>query len=439
MKESEISRIFRLLGRRWVVVAIVCIVGFGLLPVAATHIASYKGTAGLLVVSEAVKDTTLSDPDLPSIITSTEVMARVIRRLNLDTDPIALSKKVKTKLPAKSSILEISYQDTDSVRAAAVTNAIADEASSYFHEIATRGYNDVIAALNVQIKNSKSEIADANKRLQEASAQNAFASSDNALDDLTTQINELREQRGEINASLAADRASSAALGQQLRDIAPIVRGEILQKDPVVQQIQSGLAKDVAVLNSERASFRESFPGLAALKSRVANEGSQLAPIETTAVTKGVGLSPSYTQTVLDSERASGLVEADAARLQATDAQLDADQLHLQQVAQAGAIVATLRAERDTALQQYEALSQRLSAAQGDAAQAASLGTLVVVSRALPGPSSMGLWLTALGLVVLFLAIIADYAVDAIDRRFWGTPDIESVYGRPVLLRVGSR
>ena len=95
------------------------------MPIVAQLIPSYKGEAEILIVSQALKDTTLSDPDLPSIITSTQVLSRVIDRLKLNTDPVALSKKVKTKLPVKSSILELTYKDSDAARAATITNAIA--------------------------------------------------------------------------------------------------------------------------------------------------------------------------------------------------------------------------------------------------------------------------------------------------------------------------
>jgi hypothetical protein len=440
LKNSEIDQFVNLVRRRWLVVVVVCVIGFGLMPIAAMSILAYKANANLLIVSEALKDTTLSDPDLPAILTSTEVLGRVINRLKLNTNPTALAKQIKTKLPAKSSILELTYSDRDSVKAATVTNAIADEATSYFHQIATRGYTDVIEALNRRIAESQAQIGAANRRLQQASANDLFASSDKALDDQTAQIDELRVQRGQINTSLAADRATATALEKQLRNINPIVRGEILQKDVVYQQLQTELAKDVAELISERASFRDSFPGLAALVRRVDRERDQLKSVEGVAIRNGAGLSPSFTQTILDGERAAGLVGADRERLRATDAQVVAEQKHLQQVAGAGAVVSTLRAKRDAALQQYITLTQRLSTAQGDAAQAASLGRLVVVSRAIPGtPVLSPTWLLGFGVLVLTLAIGAAYGFDAIDRRLWGVREIEHVYGRPVFMEVGGR
>jgi capsular polysaccharide biosynthesis protein len=410
------------------------------MPFIATQLPVYKGEAQLLIVSQALnKDTTLSDPDLPSIVTSTEVLSRVIHRLKLDTDPIKLAKKIKTKLPPKSSILDVTYKDTDRQRAADVTNAIADEAVSYFHEIAIRGYSSINDALTKQIAQTKATMAEADRRLDEASANSGFSSSDKALDDLTSQINDLQVQAGQVNTSLAADQATATALKKQLSDISPIVRGEILQKDIVYQQVQTVVGRDVADLVSQRSSFKDSFPGLAALSARVNRERSQAATTADSAVQDGAGESPSYTQTILDTERAEGAVAADRERLSSTNSQIAHLQTHLREVAGVGANVGTLRASRDADLEHYIGLTQRLTTAEGDAAQAASLGTLVVVSRAIPGQSSLLFYLAALAFALLLLAIGVAFIVDRLDHSFWSSSEIASVYDRPVIGRVGGR
>jgi capsular polysaccharide biosynthesis protein len=426
--------------RRWLVALTVCVVGFGLLPNVGMALKTFKGNAGLLIVSEANKDTTLSEPDLPSILTSTEVLGRVIRRLDLNTSPNLLALKIKTTLPAKSSILEVTYQDKNAVKAATVTNAIADEAASYFHEIATHGYADVLKALNRRIAESQARVASIDRLLQHAYANDFFTSSERSVDDLTTHYDDLRIQRGQADASLAADRATAASLEKQLRNISPIVRGEILQKDVVYQQMQAGLARDAADLISEQSSFRDSFPGLSALVKRVDREREQLNSAGSVAVQNGAGLSAAATQTILDGEHAAALVGADRERRRVIDAQVVAERQHLEQVAGAGAVVSTLRAKREAALQQYIALTQRLTTAQGDAAQGASLGRLVVVSRALPGAAVLPpQLLVGIGALILVLALAAAYIAEALDRRLWGAREIESIYKRPVFIEVGRR
>ncbi len=434
---KQLRRILEVLRRRWVVAAAVLVVGLGLVPVVALLAPAYKAEADILIVSEALKDTTSSDPSLPSIITSTEVLNRVIDRFGLRTDSIALAKKIKTKLPPKSSVMSVTYKDSDGRRAANVVNGVVDEAAAYYHQIAMRGYTAVIAALNARIAESKQKIAAADAQLQSASTSNAFYNSDKALDDLTNQVDSIEVTRNQLGSTLAGDRATLAALQRQLRAIEPIVHGEILQKDPVYAQLANEFGRDVADLTSERASFRATFPGLSALAGRVDRERGELTSAAATAIGRGDGLSTSYTQAVVDVGHAAAAVAADVERLRATDGQLASERQHLKDVAGAGALVGTLRAERDAELAKYLTLTQRLGMAEGDAAQAASLGSLVVVSRAVPGKSSLWLWLSAFLIVTIALATGAAYLVESVDPRLWGIREIESVYGRPVLFRVG--
>ena len=435
MKNPEILRFVELLRRRWLVIAVLWGVGMLALPLFAMLAPpTHKATAELLLVSQALKDTTEANPDLPSIVTSTEVLDRVIDRLNLNTNPTSFAQSIKTKSPTKASSIEVTYQDPDGVKAATVANALADESARYFHEVATRGY---AASIKSHIAESKAEISEDDRLLQ---AKHAYASSDKVIDDLTSRVDGLEAQRLGLASTLAADRAAVASLNWQLRDIDPIVRGEILTKDVVYLQTQSELAKDVADLHSERASFRNNFPGLAALEARVESERSQLKSLEAAAVKDGAGLSSSSTQTVLDRDRAVGAAASDVERLRATDAQLADERRRLEDVAGAGAAIGTLRAERGAALQQYLNLTQRLGTTLGDAAQAASLGTLVVVSRALPIPSESRKEIVALGaLLILALAVGAAYVLDEIDRRLWGVREIENLYGRPVLIEFGGK
>ncbi len=436
LKNKDWTYLVDVLRRRWVVIVTLCGIGIILMPVVKKLTPPvFRATAELLIVSQTSKDTTESNPDLPTIVASTAVLDRVIKRLELRTNPLALGKKIKTKSPAKASTLELTYEDGDGPRSAAVANAIADESSAYFHQVATSGYNDAIAALTVRIAQSRAQIAADDRLLQ---SRHAFAASDRVLDDLTSQIDELRVEHRQLSATLAADSALVSAFDRQLAEIKPIVRGEILQKQVVYQQLQGELARDVGDLDSERASFRESFPGLKALQKRVSRERTSLSSAAASAVKDGAGLSASYTQSLLDRARAAGALAADRERLLANNEQLVAEQRHLTQVAGAGAALGTLRAERSAALDRYLALTQRLGTTQADAAQAASLGNLVVVSRAVPGPAERDWWPLVIGGLVCVLAFGAAFAVDALDRRFWGTREMEDAYGRPVLMEIRS-
>jgi hypothetical protein len=207
-----------------------------------------------------------------------------------------------------------------------------------------------------------------------------------------------------------------------------MVRADVLQHDPQYQELQSQFTADAAQLAASRVSHTESFPGVVALAEKVDREKDQLKASEASAVRNGAGLSPSYT------------LAGDRARLNALDMQLAEERANLQRLASPGAAIGTVRAERDAAQQQYLSLTERLSAAQADAAQAASLGTLVVIDRAVASANPG--WLISphlfviLGLIVLALAIAAAYVADNVDRRFWEASDMENLYDRPVLLTL---
>ena len=433
---DALERFSHVLRRRLLWIVAVCICGVAASPFLPRLIhASYDATARLLAVSEVAKDTSATSVDLPSVAQSTEVVDRVNRRLNL-SDDVDVRHHIKAKVLPRSSILEITYRDIEKERAATIANAVADETVAYYHEIATRRYDDVTRQLNQAIAKLRSEIDAANGRLQRASVNNPYANYDKASEDLAARIAGLHAQRDQAYADLIADSATSSALQAQGPKIAGIVKQEILAADPVYTEIQKQLASDEATLAAQRATYTDSNPAVAALLSKVELERTQLLAAEQAALKNRAGSSASYASNVLAERQASGKTAADRARLQAIDTELAEAEQQARDTFGPGATVGVLRAERDAAQQQYLALTQRLSAAQADAAQAASLGTLVVVDRAIPSDSHWQLLFEYFPLLyalsVCALAILAAYAVDGTDRRFWDSKDLEDLYGRPV-------
>ena len=106
LKNKDWTYLVDVLRRRWVVIVTLCGIGIILMPVVKKLTPPvFRATAELLIVSQTSKDTTESNPDLPTIVASTAVLDRVIKRLELRTNPLALGKKIKTKSPAKASTL----------------------------------------------------------------------------------------------------------------------------------------------------------------------------------------------------------------------------------------------------------------------------------------------------------------------------------------------
>jgi capsular polysaccharide biosynthesis protein len=435
--QSGIERFAQIVRRRFYLILAVCICGVALSPFLPRMLhVTYHATARLLVVNEAQKDTTSAGADLPTIAQSSAVLERVKRKLKLDEDVIAIRKAVKGKVLARSSIMEVTYRDQDPDRAALIANTVADETAVYYHEIATGRYDDVIRRLNENIAQRKAEVDAVNKRLQLAAVNNPYANASKASDDLMGQIGNLQALRDQAYADLLADRAALSAVTAQGPKIAGIVRQEALKSDAVYTGVEAQLALDEAALSVQRATYTDSNPAVISVREKVILERKQLRTMEAASLRKHRGSSATFASNALDEGKAAGKVASDEARVQAYDGEIAVAQQHFRETFGPGASIAVMHAERDAAQQQYLALVQRLSEAQADATQAASLGTLVVVDRALAGES---LWRMVFayfplvyGLFVCALALAAAYAAESLDRRLRHPEDLEDLYGRPV-------
>jgi hypothetical protein len=213
------------------------------------------------------------------------------------------------------------------------------------------------------------------------------------------------------------------------------VQQEVLERDPVYTRIQAQLAGDEAALAEKRATYTDENPAVASLAAKVDLERKHLRAVEAKSLRSRSGSSPSYASNLLEEQKAAGTVAGDEARVRALDAQIADAERHLRETFGPGAAAGGLRAERDAAQQQYLSLTQRLSSAQADAAQAASLGTLVVVDRAIPEKAKWELLFAYFPLVyallVCLLALAGASVAESMDRRFRDSQDLEDFYGRP--------
>jgi uncharacterized protein involved in exopolysaccharide biosynthesis len=102
--------------------------------------------------------------------------------------------------------------------------------------------------------------------------------------------------------------------------------------------------------------------------------------------------------------------------------------------------LATLRREREAAAAAYAALSQRLASTLADRAQAASIGTVVIVDPAVEATPTLLSQPAALALIIgticVWLAITLALAADAYDTRLHDRGAVERLYGRPVLTTI---
>jgi hypothetical protein len=131
--------------------------------------------------------------------------------------------------------------------------------------------------------------------------------------------------------------------------------------------------------------------------------------------------------------KAQAQLESDQAKLNATNASLN--QLHAQ--IGSGNVandVARIRRDRDNAETAYTALARRLSEAVADRAQAASVGSVIVIDRASfakPSTFTSGKFIgLALIVLTIWLAITAAVLIDADRHVILGGPGTNGTAGR---------
>ncbi len=236
-----------------------------------------------------------------------------------------------------------------------------------------------------------------------------------------------------------SDEAIAAAQSAQPREIAGIVRNEVLVNDPYVQQLRAGQARDAARLEFERAQFTDNFPGMPGMFDQVQREKSALFAAEKLAVSGAPSSSASYAATVLARRSALAVAAGDRARVSAIDAQIAREEGYLRDLPGTGSTVNLLRAERDGAKTSYAATLARLTDTRANQAAAASLGSLVVVDRA--SDASPRIPRLAMDIIVAFILLALTtavaYAVDVLDPALRSPEAIEKLYGIPIIGNLG--
>ena len=108
-----------------------------------------------------------------------------------------------------------------------------------------------------------------------------------------------------------------------------------------------------------------------------------------------------------------------------------------------GTRYAELAAERTGLEAEYTALAQRRENALANRAEASSLGSVVVLYRAIKADTKLAGGRTRAGvlavLLILAAAIGAAFAAESLDPRIRRAEEIEELYGIPVVATFGSK
>ncbi|MGH7706612.1 MAG: GumC family protein [Vulcanimicrobiaceae bacterium] len=402
---------------------------------------SFEATAGVMLVPAAAETQTqnkTSSIDLPGLLTSTTVLSAVRDELNLPRSLKEMRSALVVKTPEyQSNLMPITVRDPVPARAVATVNALADELSQFYRDIAARRYTEEATYLSAALTQQRTRIRALDRQLQAASSRNAFVGSAKAVDAIALQLDALTGERGNAYATMVSDEAQLESITHHFAQAQPIVKRELIDNDPVSRALREQLAKDTAALDSAKAEFTEAYPGLPDLQARVDGVRAQLTQAEARAAGAPEANSTSYAAWLLDRGKASASVNGDRARVAALDSEIAQTKARLHDLPRGGVTVDSLRLERDADQAAYQALAARLSSALADQAEAASLGSIVVVDRAARAESTLSkqAWLFApvVALFALGLALGFAYFLECADPRIRSSLQVEQLYGRPII------
>jgi capsular polysaccharide biosynthesis protein len=426
--------------RRWMLVAATLVIGLIGAAFLFQHVPrTYEASSQVLIVNENDgRDPSVSSVDLPSVATSTVVLQSVLDQLKLPISLIDMKKHIKARVGQRSSIMDISYRDSSPDRAVAVPNAVAEELSRYYEQISSGRADTDVRKLDTAIADVSVRLRDINGRLAQQSAAQPYVDSDKSLDTVTERLDDLMTQRELANATLANDIAAQQAISGDRATLSKVARHEILQNDPLYKQLSDGTAKDAAQLAFDHASYTDRYPALPGLEAKTAAERATMAAEAKRSLSAPDAFSASDVANEMESRKAAAIVEGDRAKVSALDSLIATAQERLKDVPAATASTAWLKLQRDAAQADYLTLSSRRTAALADRAEALSLGSVVVVDRAVKADTAVvGLGRKSLAIVTAALVIAFSigmaFLVEMLDPRIRRADQIENLYGTPLI------
>jgi capsular polysaccharide biosynthesis protein len=399
----------------------------------------YVAGANVLVVNGNTRDDpTLSSPDLPSIATSSVVLDRVLGDLKLDLPLTTIKKHLTVKTPAfHSSIIRIEYVDASPSRAALIANGVADELTRYYEQISTARYDADLSALNGELSAESKRIETLTRQIAARGAGLEATVDDKGNDPVAGRLEGLESDRELAKATLIGDEAGAAAVGAGAQTDAKLYRHDVLSSDQRYRDLEATVSSDNLALAAERAVHTDQFPGVVELEAKTRKLTAELNRETRAALTSPDAMSSSITTTETDQRKAVAVVAADGARVAALDTLVSNEQSRLA----AQAPLASLRLALNAAQSEYLEISGRRAAALANRADALSLGSVVVVDRAIPSEVQVGLGPKTLGAVLAFLALAlaigSAFLADLLNPRLRRMGQIETLYGRPVVVTVG--
>lgn len=449
----NLSKFSEVLARQRNVVIGVLAAGVVLFIVTLPHFRKYTATSTLLAAQPSSSDVSVLDPskdpiassvginDLEVLAQSATVIDRVASDLNLSPkEAKRLPGEVKAKSVFNSDVLPVAVSDPDPDLAVREVNALADELRSYSRTISTSRYDELIADLGRQVASTRAALASIDGKIARLTNADFYITADAGTAALSTRLIALQQQEQQLAATVDGDQANARAFAARPALTRHLADHEIVATDPAFEQLKTQYGKDLAQLNNEKAGYTDKFAGLAGLQDEVDRERASLDAAQKRA-TADATQSQSYVAAMLDVNKADATLAADSAQLATVRGQLADLDHQLAGSGPQGNAIAQLRRDRGADEASFADLSQRLSKAVADRSQAASIGSVVIVDRAIAAHPALlarpGVLAIAFTVAFVWLSFTLAFFLDNADKRLAGPDSIEELYGKPVFTTVG--
>ncbi|EHR70138.1 chain length determinant protein EpsF [Burkholderiales bacterium JOSHI_001] len=438
-----ISQFFAILRARWLTALVVL-----LLVVGGTAAASYywpkKYSATASVVIDAKPDpvTAMIYPGMAApgflatqvdVIQSERVALRVVRNLKLADNPQVVaqwreeaqgqgtvegwlagsfSQNMDVKPSRESNVISISYKAADPRFAAVLANAFVQAYIDTTLDMRVDPAKQYSAFFDGRAKEAREALEKAQSRLSAFQRDKGIIASDERLDVENARLNELSSQ-------LVALQAVSAESGsRQAQAVNSADRMQEVLNNPLISGLKADLSRQEARLQEMNARLGEAHPQVIELKANIAEMRSRLAE-ETKRVTGSVTVNNTINRSRETQLRAS--LDAQRAKL-----------LQMKAVRDEGAV---LMRDIESAQRAYDTVVARLN--QTSLESQANQSNVNFLTQATPPlqPSSPKLLLNVLLSVGVgtFLALLAAFARELLDRRVRSLEDAATAVGLPVI------
>ena len=401
----------------------------------------WAATTTVMVISQdSSREQLVSLIDLPSLLTSNTVLTAAAKAAGITEPNDTIRKHVISKISLGSNVMPIEFHDTVPARAVTMANALGNQLALLYRHIAEQRYNSLNSYINAELSAKRAQLDQLDSEIQAATASDPIAGSPNAGFTIANRILELEQQRDTLAARMLAHESEVANASRNLNDMLPVFQREVAAHDAHYAELSNTFGKDAARLAAMQAQYTENYPGLPALRDRVAREGAELSELLKREPTDA---SPGYANARALKNNAEATVSADRAEASAIDAQIAKMLAAEARIPAVTGRVLSLRRERDRLESAYQSLAIRKTNALAEENQTASLGAVVTIdpAREAEKTTSRRLILVAFAGVAAFLVLGIGLAflLEAIDPRVRSSKAIGDVYGTTVIGSTSQR